>query len=112
MTNKQREKGQFFTPENMVKEIIVNLSRFFLKFPRSINVLEPSTGEGVFCKEFIKYNKEKFSQIKLDTLDIDSDVLTKAESNLLPLFKDSSHMISLLKRNFLTEFDPKINFEK
>jgi hypothetical protein len=107
----QRDKGQYFTPTEIVQEIITCLSAYILKFPDSIKILEPALGEGVFCQEILNLYRKKFRRIEIDALDIDPVVIKKAKARLMPIVKHTSHSISIHKKNFLTEWDIESNRE-
>ncbi|MHA2389358.1 MAG: hypothetical protein ACXACW_11630, partial [Candidatus Hodarchaeales archaeon] len=81
VTITQREKGQYFTPDNVVQAIIENV---VTHLPESRNdnlllVLDPSVGEGIFCEKLIQVLSEKIGLISIDALDIDSSALSKAK---------------------------------
>ncbi len=110
----QREKGQYFTPDNVVRAIITSIS-VYLKEKESnstLRVLDPSVGEGIFCNLLIQLLSKKFSFISIDALDIDSEALSKAQSLVNRTLDDKNHTSTFHQKNFLTEFDIENKEEK
>ena len=98
----QKNKGQYFTPLNIVKAIVKLTLEYVDKKNSPYRVLDPATGEGIFIQEVIKlYNKEN-DLIHVDVLDIDPIVLEKARLRLLPLI-DRKKSVKFFHKNFLTE---------
>ncbi|PWI46985.1 hypothetical protein CEE45_14180 [Candidatus Heimdallarchaeota archaeon B3_Heim] len=107
LSRTQREKGQYFTPENIVQAIIGNIV-YYLDDPRdndTLSVLDPSAGEGIFCRTLIQILKNKFCSINIDALDIDPSALSRAKSLVINSVKDDRCSVVFHLKNFLTEFD-------
>lgn len=114
LSSTQSEKGQYFTPENIVQAIIGNII-YYLDEPRdndTLLVLDPSAGEGIFCKTLIQILKNRFSSINIDALDIDPSALSKAKSLVINSVNDDTCTVVFHLKNFLTEFDTENNGRK
>jgi len=59
--NDTKSKGQYFTPE-IIADFMVGL----ISFENSIQILEPSAGEGIFLKSIDKLSKHKITAIEID----------------------------------------------
>ena len=102
LSQSQKNKGQYFTPLNIVKSI-VKLTLDHVKFQElPLKILDPATGEGIFVQEVINLFKQKFDLIHAYTLDIDPIVLKEAQSRLLP-FTNEKIKIEFCLKNFLTQ---------
>ncbi|MHA2155262.1 MAG: N-6 DNA methylase [Candidatus Hodarchaeales archaeon] len=105
VTITQREKGQYFTPDNVVQAIIENV---VTHLPESRNdnlllVLDPSVGEGIFCEKIIQVLSEKIGLISIDALDIDSSALSKAKLLVNDAIKSEGCSVTFHHKNYLTE---------
>ena len=78
---KRKDKGQFFTPENVVNLIIKNLP-FEAK---KLKILEPSCGEGAFIDKL--YNDNEIIAIDLDENQVDY-VKQKFKKNVEVIYND------------------------
>ncbi|MCK4848429.1 MAG: N-6 DNA methylase [Candidatus Heimdallarchaeota archaeon] len=102
MSELQKNKGQYFTPLNIVKAIVKLTLEYVDKRISPYRVLDPATGEGIFIQEVIKLYSKENDLIHVDALDIDPIVLEKARLRLLPLI-DRKKSVKFSHKNFLTE---------
>ena len=105
-----KDKGQFFTPKPIVQAI---LERVVDQFPndyqsRTITILDPAIGKGVFFTTLIPLISPIFPSVKLYGIDIDFSVIKIAEKELAPLVVKLSYEIVLKHGNFFLDFSSDI----
>ena len=98
----QKNKGQYFTPLNIVQSVVKLTLEYVDKQISPFRVLDPATGEGIFSQEVINLFRPYIDSIHVTALDIDPIVLEEAQSRLLPLI-DSKNSVDFFHKNFLTE---------
>ncbi|MHA1976999.1 MAG: Eco57I restriction-modification methylase domain-containing protein [Candidatus Hodarchaeales archaeon] len=114
MVTTQREKGQYFTPNNVAQAIVERVSAYLDKFidNDTLFVLDPSVGEGIFCKALIQLLTVKYNSIHIDALDIDPSALLKAEIVVNNTMNDNKPFVTFYLKNYLTEFDIEDNAKR
>jgi hypothetical protein len=110
VTVTQREKGQYFTPDNIVQAIIENVISHLpeTKINGPLLVLDPSVGEGIFCKKLIQLLNNKTVLISIDAFDIDYLALSKAKIVINDAIKNEFCTVTYHHKNYLTESDNEI----
>lgn len=70
-SNEKKQKGQYFTPQSVVDAIIDRLSNLWQinLSTGSINILEPSIGEGVFLISILKIINRLNTELEIDSCD-------------------------------------------
>ncbi len=101
----QREKGQFFTPKEIVKSILDRMKPYIVKNQNNhkICILDPAMGEGIFFKSLIPILSEVSSGVELYGIDFDQKVLNSAKKELMSHLSNQQHRFHLLNSNFLLE---------
>ncbi|MHA2305572.1 MAG: N-6 DNA methylase, partial [Candidatus Hodarchaeales archaeon] len=99
----KREKGQFFTPKEIVLSMLDRMKPHIAKSQNSdkISILDPAMGEGIFFKSLIPLLNDLSSEGELFGIDIDEKVLNIALKDLKHQFPNQQHQIHVLNSNFL-----------
>ena len=107
MVTTQREKGQYFTPDNVVQAIVDRVGAYLVTSidNNALSVLDPSVGEGIFCKILFQTLKNKYNSISIDALDIDPSALSNAQKIVKEAIKTNLCSVKFHLKNYLTEFD-------
>ncbi len=95
----RKEKGQFFTPKDLVKPIIKQLIPYIKSIPtkKNIRILDPAIGKGIFFEILIEFIKEMPGKIELIGLDIDPRVIKTVKKDTIEKYAD----LQLITANFL-----------
>ncbi|MFX0052262.1 MAG: Eco57I restriction-modification methylase domain-containing protein, partial [Candidatus Hermodarchaeota archaeon] len=109
-TSLQRAKGQYFTPESLVKSFLNRILVYYRNInynSRKVKVLDPAVGEGIFLEKLIPLIRPYIGSADFYGVDIDSKAVKKAEKKLIPLIESKTYNIMLKARNFFLEFPSK-----
>ena len=92
--------GQIFTPSYIAEFMIDNINKFIINCkdrPKTLRILEPSVGEGIFLKFLLKHHFTDITAYEMDT---------DLKENLLRMYPN----INFRFENFLGA-DPNIKFD-
>ncbi len=96
-------KGQFFTPKFLAEAIVLRLLPHIDLESKSLRILDPSIGKGIFSKLFIPYLIKTNQELELIGLDIDKKALQEAKLELTH-FSNNKINLCLKHMNFLTDY--------
>ncbi|MFX0174286.1 MAG: Eco57I restriction-modification methylase domain-containing protein, partial [Candidatus Hodarchaeota archaeon] len=110
----KRAKGQYFTPESLVKSFLNRILVYYSKnninnnnISRKIEVLDPAVGEGIFLEKLIPLIRPYIDSANFYGVDIDSKTIKKSKNNLSSLIESGLYNIMLKAGNFFLEFPSK-----
>lgn len=89
MKNRQQQYGQFFTPNDMTKDIVEKINNFK---PIKGDILEPSYGNGSFIFPLLKYN------VNIDAFEIDEKIFK-------PIQNVNTQLLDFIKTDFNKKYD-------
>ena len=103
---RKKAKGQFFTPKILVEAILKRVISYFPEDfqSRSITVLDPAMGKGVFFVSLIPIISSFIPEAKLYGIDIDSSLIKIAQNELNPIIERIIYEIQLIEADFFRKF--------
>ncbi len=116
INRKQKDTGQFFTPQPIVRVLLERTVKYFPSdySSKNITIFDPAMGKGIFFSTLIPLIFPLIPFATLYGMDIDSSVIKVANQELKQLVSGSSYEIVLKCGNFFLDYPsdiPPNNFD-